>query len=76
MTDANQGNEKTPLQQRASYWLNRLLAWWHQWPSWRIIYRDGKRSWPLRHGDAVTRRAMFDGLRVEYCRDHNGNFLP
>ena len=46
------------------------------WPSWSIVYADGKRSRALRYDDANTRCRMFDGVRIEYARDDNGNLVP
>jgi hypothetical protein len=55
------------------YWWNRFLSWWYDWPSWRVIYDDGKRSWHLRYDDAMTRAELFGGVRLEYARDNRGN---
>lgn len=59
------------------YWLNRLLlgSEWSRVPSWRVVYADGA-SVPLTRGDAMARLKVFNGLRVEYCRDYKGDLLP
>lgn len=43
-----------------------------RYPSYRVVYDDGRRSVPLMKDDAESRASLFGGV-VEYARDEEGN---
>lgn len=59
--------------------LKKLKFWWYRWllryaPSYRVVYPDGKRTFPLHIAEAKHLRNVYGGVIV-WTRDENGDLI-
>lgn len=62
--------------------VRKIRYWYYYWtygsnsriPSWRVVYSDGRKSYPLNRETVVTLAALYEG-KIEYCRDYNGDLV-